>query len=211
MTAVPDAEREGYHFLGWFTPDGASFSRGFYVTEDVMVYPRWQKKDDETPIPSPVQPEPEDDGNPGSGTQDDALDPNGYVRDPSSSTGIGLCGNILYMDFNSGRDMKGKVLNNCRVYASGSSTVSKTRCSHYKAMCKTDVYTHPSAPGKKFLKVTVFPGMDLDKIKMKNEYGGGEVDITTIPNFVAELNKCYWNPQMKKPPQRFREAFDENS
>jgi hypothetical protein len=209
MTAVPDAEREGYHFLGWFTPDGASFSKGFYVTEDMMVYPRWQKKDDEIPTPTPTPtptpiptPEPEDDGNPGSGSQDDTLDDTKYVRDPSVGTGIGLCGNILYMNFNSAQDIKGKALNNCRVYAEGST--SKTKCSHYKATCKTNVYTHPDAPGKKFLLVEVLPGKDLDKIIKTN---GTEVNINEIPNFAAELNKYSWYPQMNKPPKKFQDTF----
>lgn len=212
MLAVPDAEREGYNFLGWFTPDGASFSKGFYVTEDIIVYPRWQKKDDEetpTPTPSPEPtptptPTPEDDGNPGSGSQSQGLDPKKFVKQKGNATGIGLCGNTLYMDFCAAKNERGTAaLKNCRL-----SVNYNTRCAHYRTCCHTSLYTHPDAPGKKFLQVEVFPGIDLDKIKKTD---GTEVDITTIPNFVAVLNSGSWWPNMEEPSKKFQKAFPEGT
>lgn len=193
--------------MGWYTSDGAEFAKGFYITKDITVYPKW-KVSDPTPSPTPTptptptpEPEPEhQDDNPDTEPTSSGLDPAKFKVDPTSGTGIGLCGNILYSNFNGGKDIKGHSLKNCKLYGNG------TTCSHYKACCTSKVYIHPDAPGKKFLYVPVFPGKDLSKIKLKS---GGE---TNIPQDMVEyINKnVSWRPGWHPDNcagQKFREEF----
>ena len=205
MNTVPLAQRDGYDFLGWYTSDGAEFAKGFYITKDITVYPKW-KVSDPTPSPTPTptptpEPEPEhQDDNPGTEPTSSGLDPAKFKVDTTSGTRIGLCGNILYSNFNGGKDIKGHSLKNCKLYGNG------TTCSHYKACCTSTVYIHPDAPGKKFLYVPVFPGKDLSKIKLKS---GGE---TNIPQDMVEyINKnVSWGPGWHPDNcagQKFREEF----
>lgn len=50
LESLPEAVREGYTFIGWFTaPDGGTQAEpGMALTEDLTLYARWTKDSDET-------------------------------------------------------------------------------------------------------------------------------------------------------------------
>lgn len=43
-TNLPEIERDGYDFIGWYTEDGKAFDSKTVVTSDTKLVAKWQKK-----------------------------------------------------------------------------------------------------------------------------------------------------------------------
>ena len=45
-TNLPEVERDGYEFIGWYTEDGKVFDSKTVVTSDIKLVAKWQKEED---------------------------------------------------------------------------------------------------------------------------------------------------------------------
>ncbi len=48
LDSLPEATREGYSFLGWYTEDGQQVTQDYVITDDMTIYAKWCTAEDYT-------------------------------------------------------------------------------------------------------------------------------------------------------------------